>query len=78
MNLKERLVADWHWVVNHSWSARLIMLAFVLSAAEVIMPFFTNYVPDPVVYGVAMGLVTGAAFVARLSAQKRLDGEKDA
>lgn len=56
MNLKARLVADWHWVVNHSWSVRLIVLAFLLSAAEVIMPLFTD-VRHPVAYAVAMGLI---------------------
>jgi hypothetical protein len=72
-----KLHDEWRWIVNHSWSVRLIMLAFVLSAAEVIMPFFTEYAPHPVVYGIAMGLVTGAAFVARLVAQKRV-GASDA
>ncbi len=70
MNFKIELIDEWHWVVNHSWSARLLMLAFTLSAAEVIMPYFSSQ-SHPMLYGVATGLVTGAAFVARLIAQKR-------
>lgn len=72
MNLKSRLVDDWHWVINHAWSVRLMMLAFVLSAAEVIMPLFTDD-RHPVLYAVLIGLVTGAATIARLVAQNHED-----
>lgn len=75
MNLKVELIDDWHWVVNHSWSVRLLMLAFTLSAAEVIMPYFSSQ-SHPIAYGVATGLVTGAAFVARLVAQKRENAQE--
>jgi hypothetical protein len=39
------------------------------------MPYFTSE-QHPAAYGVAIGLVTGAAFVARLIAQKRLTDDK--
>jgi hypothetical protein len=73
--LRKHIVEDWHWVVNHSWSVRLIMLAFVLSAAEAIMPLLSDYAPHPIVYGVVTGLVTAGAFVARLLAQKKIDAD---
>lgn len=72
-----RLVEDWHWIVNHSWSSRFMALAFLLSAAEAIMPLLTDQTAIPVhLYAILMGLVSGAAFVARLVAQKRADGGK--
>jgi hypothetical protein len=76
MGLKVRLVDDWHWVVNHSWTVRLLMLAFVLSGAETVMPYFADYSPHPALYAVTMGLITGAAFVARLIAQNRVAKDK--
>jgi hypothetical protein len=66
------LVDDWHWAVNHAWSMRLIMLAFVLSGAEVALPLFTDTtnIPRPL-FASILAVVTGGAFVARLFAQKR-------
>jgi hypothetical protein len=73
MNLKQHLVADWHWVLNHSWSVRLIMLAFVLSGAEVVLPLFSDNT-HPFAYALATAGITGGAFVARLMAQKKVIG----
>ena len=68
-----KLIPDWQWVLNNAWSVRLIFLAFVLSGAEAILPFFTSYT-HPVLFAVATALITGGAFVARLIAQKRILG----
>jgi hypothetical protein len=68
-----KLHAEWRWIINHAWSVRLILLAFVLSGAEAILPLFTDY-SHPVLYAVATALITGGAFAARLVAQKRVLG----
>lgn len=66
---------DWEWILSHSWSLRFVFLAFLLSAAEVALPLFTSAAGLPF-YPILIGLVTGAAFVARLVAQKH-DGVAD-
>jgi hypothetical protein len=71
--MRKHIIDDWHWVVNHSWSVRLMMLAFVLSAAETTMPLLSDYAPHPVVYGVLTGLVTAGAFIARFLVQEQAD-----
>lgn len=67
-----RLHDDWEWILSHSWSLRFIFLAFLLTVAETILPFFANMTPlPPTLFGFILSVVTGAAFVARLVAQKR-------
>jgi hypothetical protein len=71
-NAKPRwgLVDEWHWVLSHSWSLRFVFIAFVLSGLEVFLPLFTDTTTIPrVAYAALIALVTGAAFVARLTAQ---------
>ena len=67
-----RLHDEWVWIVAHSWSIRFIFIAFVLSCAEVFLPLLADKTSlPPMVFGSIVALVTGAAFVARLIAQKR-------
>ena len=67
-----RFIRDWRKVVRHSWSVRLIGAAFVFSAAEVALPYLQSVLPmSQGWFGVLSGLATGAAFVARLLAQKQ-------
>lgn len=66
-----RLVDDWYWIVNHAWSMRLMVLAFILSGAEVgVQVFASKHEGDPL-FAALVALLTGAAFVARLFAQDR-------
>jgi hypothetical protein len=68
------LVDDVHWVLSHSWSLRFVFGAFVLSALEVGLPLILGSPATPlqsIVFAVTIGLTTGAAFVARLIAQKK-------
>ena len=60
---------DWREVVKKAWSIRLMVLAGLLSAAEVAVPFFADAMPSGV-FAALSGLTVGAAFVARLLAQK--------
>lgn len=64
-----KLIADWKRVVRKAWSIRLLLLAGVLSAFEVALPFFGDGMPRGT-FAALSGLSVGGAFVARLLAQK--------
>lgn len=71
-----RLVTNWRAVLVSAWSVRLIALAFVLTALEVALPLLDGYLPiPPGIFALASGLATAGAFVARLIAQKKLEGD---
>jgi len=65
-----RLIPNWRLVSRRAWSMRLIILAAVLQGCEALLPFAT-FLPIPT--GALAGLsfvVTVAAGIARLVAQK--------
>jgi hypothetical protein len=70
-----KLIDDWRWVRNHAWSARLIVLAAILSGLEVMLSVMAAYAVEtpipPGVFASISGVVTVAAFGARFVAQKR-------
>lgn len=62
---------DWRNILRRAWSVRLILLAGVLSAIEVALPFFQNSLPvRHGTFGILSALAAMGAFVARLMAQK--------
>lgn len=61
--------ADWKRILRKAWSIRLMLLAGLLSAVEVALPFFSDAMPRGV-FAALSGLSVGGAFVARLVAQK--------
>ena len=65
---------NWKTIVRKAWSVRLIILAGLLSGVEAAMPFIDDQMPRGV-FAVASLLVTGAAFVARILAQKGIRHE---
>jgi len=65
MTLKD----DWRDVVRKAWSIKFMVLAFMLTMAEVMLPFFSDAVP-PRTFAVLSGLAVAGAFVTRLLAQK--------
>ena len=65
MTLKD----DWRDVVRKAWSVKFMVLAFLLTMAEVMLPFFSDAVP-PKLFAVLSGLAVAGAFVSRLVAQK--------
>ncbi len=67
-----KLDPRWRQILARAWSVRLIVLAFVLTAAEFVLPFLDGAFPRGVLAGVG-ALVTAGAFVARLLAQKDVD-----
>ena len=75
--IERRFIRDWRKVLRHSWSVRLLGLAFLFSAAEVALPYLQSVLPlSQGWFGVLSGLATGAAFVARLLAQKQFQVEE--
>jgi hypothetical protein len=65
------LIPDWKIVLKKAWSVRLMLLAGVLSAVEVVLPLFAYDLPRGV-FAALSGVVVMSAFVARLMAQKDL------
>ena len=60
---------NWQTLVRKAWSIRFMVMAFVLTMAEVILPFFSDAVP-PRVFAVMSGIAVAGAFISRLIAQK--------
>lgn len=63
------LAQNWRTLLRKAWSVRLMVLAFLLTMAEVMLPFFSDAVP-PKLFAVLSGLAVAGAFVSRLIAQK--------
>lgn len=62
---------NWRSLVRKAWSVKFMALAFILTMAEVMLPFFSDSVP-PRMFAVLSGLAVAGAFVSRLIAQKDL------
>lgn len=72
-----KLVPNWHAVLTRAWSVRLMVLAFVLTMLEVMLPLLDGYLPiPPLTFATLSGLATAGAFVARFDAQKTASGGK--
>lgn len=63
------LLPNWREIINKAWSVKLIILAALLSAVEVVLPFFSHEFP-PKLFAALSGLAASAALVARIMAQK--------
>lgn len=73
-----KLVAEWRRVLRRAWSIRLMLLAGLLSGAEIALPLLDGVLPVPA--GIFAGLsfaATAGAFVARLVAQKSISNGED-
>jgi hypothetical protein len=74
--MRWKLVWNWKRVLKYAWSIRLIVVAGLLSGAEVALPLLESILPVP--KGVFAGLsfaATAGAFVARLVAQETVSGQ---
>ena len=60
---------NWQTLIRKAWSVKFMVLAFLLTMAEVMLPFFSDAVP-PRMFAVLSGLAVAGAFVSRLVAQK--------
>lgn len=66
-----KLHKDAGWIVSHAWSFRFLVLAAVLSGAEVVLPMFADHPPLPHrVYAAVIGVVVALALVARVVVQQ--------
>lgn len=71
-----KLVWNWKRVLKHAWSIRLIVVAGVLSGAEIALPLIREAIDVPA--GVFAGLsflATAGAFISRLVAQEQVSGD---
>jgi hypothetical protein len=64
-----KLYDNWRVIVRKAWSVRLMALAVVLTAAEVLLPLFMHDMPRSVFATLSAIAVIGA-FLARIVAQK--------
>jgi hypothetical protein len=64
-----RLTDNWKDILRKAWSVRFIVLAAILSGAEVILPFFADAIPRGLFAVLTFGAVAGA-FMSRIVAQK--------
>lgn len=68
-----KLDPKWRDILRQAWSVRLMLLAGVLSAAEAVVPFFSDVI-DRRVFALLLAGITFGALVARIVAQRGLDG----
>jgi hypothetical protein len=64
-----KILDDWKTILKKAWSIRLMLMAGILSGIEVVLPLFIDTFPRGV-FAILSILFTGAAFVARIMAQK--------
>ncbi|WP_370200420.1 hypothetical protein [Roseibium sp.] len=67
-----KLVSDWRAVLQRAWSVRLMLLAALLSGAEVALPFLGDFIA-PGLLAALSALTVSAAFAARLLAQRNMN-----
>ena len=63
------LYENWQDILKKAWSIKFMILAGVLSGVEVALPFFEPMFPHGV-FAALSSIAVGAAFIARLVAQK--------
>ena len=68
------IIEDWKKVLKHAWSVRLAILSGTFSAAEGVLPLFTDSVPRGAFACLSVVCGVGAA-VSRFIVQKALHGD---
>jgi hypothetical protein len=71
MNCRICLLDDWRRVLRRAWSIRFSLLAAVFTAAEVVVPLFSDVLPRGLFVLLAFSASIGAA-IARLVAQPEM------
>lgn len=66
-----RFRSNWRLILRKAWSIRLLVIAGLLSATEVVLPLFENDLPKHLFASLSI-LSVCVAFVARIVAQKDL------
>lgn len=71
-----KLTHDWKRIVRKAYSIRLMLLAGVFSGAEIILPLYSDVLPQGF-FSVMSFFAVAGAFVTRLLAQKEFhNGDK--
>lgn len=70
-----KLICDWKDILKKAWSARLMIVAALLSGVEIILPLYSDAFPRGLFAGLSFAATIGA-FVARFVAQKGLSDGK--
>lgn len=66
-----KLTPKWRVVLKRAWSIRLMVIAGLLSGVEIALPLLDGFLDVPRgLFAALSGVVTAAAFVARLIAQE--------
>lgn len=73
-----RLISNWRAVLRRAWSVRLIVIAGLLSGAEVALEYIDPTLLPTGAMAALSALVTCAALVARIVAQTKLSEGPDA
>lgn len=71
MNCRICLLNDWRRVLRRAWSIRFSLLAAAFTAAEVVVPLFSDVLPRGLFVLLAFSASIGAA-LARLVAQPEM------
>ncbi|CAB4130933.1 hypothetical protein UFOVP121_46 [uncultured Caudovirales phage] len=66
-----KLYNNWKDIVRKAWSVRFMAAAGILSGVEVALPYLQDAMPRGT-FAALSGIFVGAAFVARLVAQKEV------
>ena len=67
-----KLISDWKKIVRKAWSFRLLALAALFTALEILLPMVDTGL-SPVVFSVLSGLAIVGAMVMRVVAQKEFE-----
>ncbi len=70
-----KLIEDWHFVMRRAWSARLMIIAALLSGAETVVPLFFDAMPRGP-FALLSFITVIAAFIARFVAQRNMSGDE--
>lgn len=70
--MRPHLYSNWRQIIRRAWSVRLMIAAFLLTAAEVVLPLYADDLPRGL-FAALSGLAVAGAFVSRLVAQRGLD-----
>lgn len=71
-----KLYSNWKTILRKAWSVRLMILAGLLSAMEVVLPLYIDSI-DRGTFAILSIIATGGAFVARLVAQSTVENKND-
>lgn len=69
-----KLHDDWKKIVKKAWSFRFIIIAAILSGAEVALPYLADKFPSGVFASLSF-VFTMMAMIARVVAQPKMDND---